>query len=472
MFVVVRTTVVERVLEVDQKFIDFGELAVGEAKVVPLRVTNHALSSNGGSNGGNGSGNGDDDYGDLNGGGGSGGGGRGGGGGSGGVVLEAEGLNPTGAFSVLNALRPVKANGGYITVLLSFAPECQGLRQDSLTLHAKALGLNLRVAVRGEGVSPALSMNPANGLLDLGHCLAMDSSEKVVTLHNDSVFPLTFKLVPLDAPRPNFSNQAPFTLVPSEAEVPPGEDLKVSVLFRPDHERTWPFHQSLKVDVPNQIRENVLHLTGRSHARQLYVTTGDGDEGDAATQQPENREDPLLTRPAAQAALLSGGGGGGGGGGNGGGGDMLFGFGEHAPDQPCIKLTFPRNQAKPGSNTRSVTVGCIAVNNEQAFNAASGASSGSSSVTSGGGFELEWPSQQSAARQYFAADVSKGDVAPGKTATVTFTFTPPVIEETYGLDVGQWARTEVHVRLVGGFSHAHANQDEPVKVLLEGYIQI
>jgi hypothetical protein len=54
---------------------------------------------------------------------------------------------------------------------------------------------------------------------------------------------------------------------------------------------------------------------------------------------------------------------------------------------------------------------------------------------------------------------------------VSFTFSPPVVVETYGLDVGQWARTTAKISLTGGFHHPHADLS-PVQVVLEGYIQI
>jgi len=55
----------------------------------------------------------------------------------------------------------------------------------------------------------------------------LDSVAAEVTLRNSSAFPLTYKLVALDSPRPNFNNQQAFTLVPVEALVQPGQACKV-----------------------------------------------------------------------------------------------------------------------------------------------------------------------------------------------------------------------------------------------------
>ena len=245
-------------------------------------------------------------------------------------------------------------------------------------------------------------------------------------------------------------------MVPAEAEVQPGEDMKVTVLFRPDHERVWPYHEVLKVHVPNQAKTHYLSLSGRCHARQMYAVAYDGD-GDAATQQPEEREDPFLVNRAGAAASTEGGGGGGGEGGGEGGVavdedfDSNFGYGERPVDVPTIKLTFPRDDP---AVEREVTVGCIAIADDQKFKG------------SGGAFELEWVNNQ-----YFKADVDKGSCNPGDKATIKFTFQPPEIGETYGLDVGQWERTTVKIKLTSGFAHEHAST-APVEVLLEGYIPI
>jgi len=202
-YLVVKTVLIERVLEVSSTSLDFGELAVGQVKVMPLMITNH--NENGIE-----------------------------------TTLSASGLNSLGPFSILSALRPIKPKSQNLhgqhqiessptpsTIMVKFAPEAQGIRQESLTLHSASLGASLHIALRGDGVSPNLTIDPADGKIDLGHCLEMDSAESELTLHNASVFPLTFKLVPVGDPSLNFNNQSPFSIIPSEASVLPGADLKV-----------------------------------------------------------------------------------------------------------------------------------------------------------------------------------------------------------------------------------------------------
>jgi hypothetical protein len=68
-YLIVQTVVVDRVLELSSNALDFGELAVGQVKVMNLRVFNHHKENT--------------------------------------AVLTTSGLNAIGPFSILNALRPV-----------------------------------------------------------------------------------------------------------------------------------------------------------------------------------------------------------------------------------------------------------------------------------------------------------------------------------------------------------------------------
>ena len=72
---------------------------------------------------------------------------------------------------------------------------------------------------------------------------------------------------------------------------------------------------------------------------------------------------------------------------------------------------------------------------------------------------------------YFSATPDKGSLAPGSTTEVVFSFSPPVIEETYGLDVGQWSRTVVKCVLKGGYAPEGATESS-TRILLEGHIPV
>lgn len=400
MFAEVRTVTVERVLEANLFVVDFGQIAVGEHGKRLLRVKNrHATAT---------------------------------------AHLAAEGLSALSAFSVVNALRPVPPEQLHRPILLQFAPTTQGMRQEVLRLVSPNLGREVRLILRGEGVSPVLTIDPPDGVVDLGHALAQDASTATVTFHNASVFPLRYTLEPLDEAAANFNNQAVFSCVPVEAEVQPGQDFPVQITFRPDHERTWSYHHKLRVQVPNQVKEHTLFLSGRCHARQLYCVGADG-ASDAAARQPERMEDPFLVPLPMQARTL---------------GTQQALLGVPPAEIPQVKLTFPRHAPE---TPRAVVVGCVKVQ-------------GAEFKGGGGSFTMEFD-DKARALGYFAASPASGNVSEGQQVEVSFTFKPPEVGETYGLDVGQWARTVVKCHLNGGFVHDHAST-EPVLILLEGFIRI
>ena len=62
-------------------------------------------------------------------------------------------------------------------------------------------------------------------------------------------------------------------------------------------------------------------------------------------------------------------------------------------------------------------------------------------------------------------------VGAGEAKVIPFSFEAPPVKETYGLDVGQWARTWVTCILKGGYARDEAPETK-VRILLEGHIQI
>ena len=176
------------------------------------------------------------------------------------VIKQLPGLNAVGPFCVLNALRPLPPGGSAHVCLVQFSPTARGVRSEPLDLQCPALGRSLRVHLRGEGVSPTLELDPEDGFVDLGHVVAGRCAERFLKIKNTSVFPLAYKLRPTGeaVPRENRDGSAPFLCVPAEATVAPGDTLAVRIKFRPDHGRNWPFHQQLRVEVPNEAKRHIL----------------------------------------------------------------------------------------------------------------------------------------------------------------------------------------------------------------------
>ena len=95
LFVDVNTTLVKRILDIATDSLSFGQLAVGQVKVLVLRVRNLGSVE---------------------------------------APIFAEGLNSTGAFSIVNALRTIQPNS-IQTLSLQFAPQAQGVRAETLVLR-------------------------------------------------------------------------------------------------------------------------------------------------------------------------------------------------------------------------------------------------------------------------------------------------------------------------------------------------
>ena len=422
LFVDVHTTLVKRILEVDIDRIVFGQLAVGQVKVLPIRVRNLGSVD---------------------------------------AELLAEGLNSAGAFSVVNALKPVPANS-FLQILLQFAPIAQGVRSETLTLRCPTLGKTLTIVLKGEGVSPVLVVEPHGTLKTtvqgdmasitlienwttsgpaLKHVLAGDTGRASVTLRNSSVFPLRYVLESLQRPHENYNHKSVFSCIPPEADINPGQELKVDILFSPDHERVWAYEQQIKISVPNQTEDHVLHLKGRCWNRQVYAVANLAED-DAPARLPVTTEDRfalpsalrLVENRSAQAL-----------------GIML-------QKRPSIVLKFPRVDDKNApKQKRKITVGCTALNDPK--------------KGTPGTYEIEF-TPEAKALGYFTALPDKGAVAMGAESEVEFQFNPPVVDVQGGLVVGQWTRVVAKCTCKGGFKPDGDEPDRVFDIVLEGYVQV
>jgi len=245
----------------------------------------------------------------------------------------------------------------------------------------------------------------------------------------------------------NFNHRDVFTCVPSTASIAPGEDLDVKIMFSPDHERVWPYEQQVKIVVPNQTEDHVLHVVGRCWARQVYVVAV-LDEDDSPARRPISTED-VFSMP-----------------------EQLRGLEERCANRininmvsrPELLLKFPRKEegeavavdADPSLFThRKIVCGCIGLNDAK--------------MGGGGTFEVEF---DSVASNYFVAQPDKGACAPGQETEITFEFKPPTVESQGGLSVGQWIRIVANVHTKGGFKSDGQEETRTFPVILEGYIHI
>ena len=89
----------------------------------------------------------------------------------------------------MNAARPLASNAA-MNLIVQFTPQSQMHSRETITV-ASSYG-RVQIVLVGQGVSPSLRIEPADGIIDVGHILAGDVAEAKCTFHNCSVFPLNF----------------------------------------------------------------------------------------------------------------------------------------------------------------------------------------------------------------------------------------------------------------------------------------
>lgn len=330
-----------------------------------------------------------------------------------------------------------------------------------------------KVVLVGEGVSPTLAMDPADGVVDVGHVIAGESSSRTVRLTNTSVFPLTFEIKNIGRTFQNYGSVEVFSCTPAEATVPAGETQEVEVTFSPDFARKAAFVAQFLVDIPNQDEEMRLTVRGRAWDRQLYcmpsaafdeLPASDPAMAEWALETPRSLEvssadivGQLLSASAAAAAELTGkeppaapGGGAGG------------------PESILLKaaynlrLEFPKPGRGDGAEDvpleKEVTIGSC-----------------ESSAGSAGNFEIVFPSDPATAG-VFTAEPDKGSVPPGSKTPVKFSFKPPMDKpRSVGTsdNVGQWLQVTARIILKGGsLGHNGVPDTQEVDCVLRGFVPI
>ncbi|KAF5843497.1 hypothetical protein DUNSADRAFT_14413 [Dunaliella salina] len=165
--------------------------------------------------------------------------------------LKALPLDHRELFAVVNAWRLLKS-GGRFRSLLAFTPQHRASYLEMLTISSDRT--RIRLALKGQGISPELRLEPATLTttgLDLGDVYKNESAQATFSVINVCPFPLSFSMKFNGIPNHNLQNRPAFFCRPSEGTLAQGEKCEVTLVFRPSGQRPY-FQDMLQVHVPNQ----------------------------------------------------------------------------------------------------------------------------------------------------------------------------------------------------------------------------
>lgn len=177
--------------------------------------------------------------------------------------LKMEALPLYGGFAVLNARRTLMP-GETKPILIEFNPFTQQAYEEKLRLFSDTTVAS--VTLKGTGVRPEVRIDPYDGLLYFGNVLVNEFSEREFEIKNVSNFPVKFSLDKKAEGIVNRKGLNNFTFIPSEGIVPSSSSLKIKVIFNPDRISNHYF-QILKLNVPNQVKEQLIYVRGNACSR-------------------------------------------------------------------------------------------------------------------------------------------------------------------------------------------------------------
>uniref|UniRef100_A0AAV2M0Z9 Ig-like domain-containing protein n=1 Tax=Knipowitschia caucasica TaxID=637954 RepID=A0AAV2M0Z9_KNICA len=282
-------------------------------------------------------------------------------------------LSVEGAFSVVNALRPL-APGHTHTLLLSFCPRKAMKYCEQLELRSQRGSLWL--CLRGQGLQSEVSCSTSDPEMDFGHVLLNDRCSRTVTLQNTSAVEVGYRTLlssqtaPLVAPPPPLVSgdcgESVFTVQPAGGRLSPGQSVDLRICFHPKAERE--FRARLTVQLSDQSVVCETDLQGAAWSKSIFVSGGDR----LCTQAPGT-----ATPPVSEAS-------------------------------PMLVTLTGAGAGSKGSVVRELKVGYVR-----------------STLPNKKNVEFVWEDSGCLQGHGFSIEPSRGAVEPGTTCTVSLTWTPP-----------------------------------------------
>lgn len=362
--------------------------------------------------------------------------------------LKMEALPLFGGFAVLNARRTLKP-GETKPILVEFNPFTQQIYEEKLQLFSDTTVAS--VVLKGIGVRPEVRIEPADGLIYFANILVNEYAEKEIEIKNVSNFPVKFSLDKLVEGVVNKKGLNNFTFIPSEGIVPSSSSLTIKMIFHPDRVSNEYF-QILKLNVPNQVKEQNIYIRGYSYDRQNFIREEnpfiwrdldwfksksyeeilalreDGKE-------PENPDDEEQKEKA-----------------------------EPQPNEIILEFIRSENpddlsqEDREKMYTRKVTLGSCKLLDPK--------------MEKNGAFDLIPP----AGEKYFECDNPKGALSGGNEVVVSFKFNPPEVDPLLKdipevRSIGRWVESIWEAKITGGYIEQGQQDLLTYQIKLRAYAQ-
>lgn len=335
--------------------------------------------------------------------------------------LKMESLPLYGGFAVLNARRTL-APGETKPILVEFNPFTQQVYEERLRLYSEKTVAS--VLLKGIGVRPEVRIEPHDGLIYFANILVNEHSEKEFEIKNVSNFPVKFSLDKKLEGIVNKKGLSNFTFIPSEGIVPSSSSLKVKIIFHPDRVSNFYF-QILKLNVPNQVKEQMIFVKGHSYTRQNFIREEDPFKWrELEVYKSKQYEELLALREDKKVAEGT----------------------EEAKAAKSITLEFIRSdnpddlteEEREKMTFRRVVIGSCKLLDPK--------------LEKNGAFEFVAPPGE----KYFECDNPKGVISGGQETVVTFKFNPPDVDPLLkGIkevrSIGRWVESSWDCKITGGY---------------------
>lgn len=464
LFLNVETVVTLPQLVIDEKSLDFGQVAVGTRQIKTFRISNLSYEPR---------------------------------------KLRSDGINAVGPFTLITPLTKDTLPGSTKSYMVECMPLRNGLNVEvlELTQVGDQGGHAIRVTLRAEGVKPTvelkgLSPPPAgwskrSGLVDFGNVLACDVVSQKFTVFNRSLFSVDININRFLCMGLSQYAQAPLiertaaglpliTFRPERAVIAPNMSQEIEVTFAPDRARLLPFREDLLVRVGTTEEVIAVGVYARAWPRQTYIATGNPAEEPFVKNLHSNPsayvEDLLMSHSNYEVRSLAI--------------DTAKSLHVRTPPAPPITLEYPnpyRGDIDPSSYVESdggasagggkaakgappvaaikgrMQTKRILVGSAKAGDARPGLGNGTFEVVLG-----------DAAKDsgMWAVSVDKGVVNIGTEVPVDFMCTLPLPKGIGGLAVGSWRTYSAEVVIKGGWVAQGATDEERVPIVLKAFVSL